>query len=68
MSTAVAEVRAVEPGSAPIIALDVQHVAKRFGGLVAISDLTFQVPEGSEFRQVLHISPAHAPASLPLRM
>ena len=47
MSAALAELRPAEPAVAPVIALDVQHVAKRFGGLVAISDMSFQVPEGS---------------------
>jgi branched-chain amino acid transport system ATP-binding protein len=47
MSTALAEAGAAEPSMAPAIALDVRRVAKKFGGLVAISDLTFQVPEGS---------------------
>jgi branched-chain amino acid transport system ATP-binding protein len=47
MSAALSEVRATEPATATAIALDVQNVAKSFGGLVAITDLTFQVPEGS---------------------
>ena len=29
------------------IAIDVRHVAKRFGGLLAIADMSFQVPVGS---------------------
>jgi branched-chain amino acid transport system ATP-binding protein len=47
MSAALSEVRAIQSSAGAAIALDVQNVAKRFGGLVAISDLTFQVPEGS---------------------
>lgn len=47
MSAALVETRSTGPSTAPAIALDVQKVAKRFGGLVAISDLTFQAPEGS---------------------
>jgi branched-chain amino acid transport system ATP-binding protein len=46
MSAALVETRSTGP-STPAIALDVQKVAKKFGGLVAISDLTFQAPEGS---------------------
>lgn len=29
------------------IAIDVRHIAKRFGGLLAIADMSFQVPAGS---------------------
>ena len=47
MSAALSEVRATEPSTAAAIALDVQNVAKSFGGLVAITDLTFQVPEAA---------------------
>jgi branched-chain amino acid transport system ATP-binding protein len=47
MSGALTEMRPPEPSTEPVIALDVQKVAKSFGGLVAISDLTFQVPEGA---------------------
>jgi branched-chain amino acid transport system ATP-binding protein len=46
MSATLGEVRA-EPSRTTAIALDVQNIAKSFGGLVAISDMTFQVPEGS---------------------
>ena len=35
-----------EPGGAPLI-LDAQHVTKQFGGLTAVSDVTFSVPERS---------------------
>lgn len=47
MSGALTEMRPPEPSTEPVIALDVQKVAKSFGGLVAISDLTFQAPEGA---------------------
>jgi branched-chain amino acid transport system ATP-binding protein len=47
MSAALMEMHSGGPPTAPAIALDVHKVAKKFGGLVAISDLTFQVPEGS---------------------
>jgi branched-chain amino acid transport system ATP-binding protein len=47
MSGALTEMRPPEPSTESVVALDVQKVAKSFGGLVAISDLTFQAPEGA---------------------
>ena len=39
----------VDPARDPPAALSVEGVRKTYGGLVAISDLTFTVPEGSVF-------------------
>ncbi len=34
-------------GGNGVLALDAQHVTKQFGGLTAVSDVTFSVPEKS---------------------
>ena len=47
MSAALKNPPTTAPSAMPTIALDVQNVAKSFGGLVAISDMTFRVPEGA---------------------
>ena len=46
MATETTERPQPEPSSGPL-ALDAQHVTKQFGGLTAVSDVTFRVPERS---------------------